>query len=280
MKSRDTLNELALNEVNAEFWNELCGTGMARELGITRIDSDSLRTFDRAYFKFYPYLAGYVTRERIEGKRVLEIGLGYGSLGQLLASRGCHYYGLDVAVNPVKMMRYRLHELGVQGDARLQVGSARRLPFRSSSFDFVYSIGCLHHTGSLAQSLREVHRVLVPRGRAVVMLYNRDSFRRIALGLYRRLKDLWGKGMDFEQFSAKQRRLCDSSSQGEGAPHTDFVTRQEVRRLFRAFSDVRIHDRNFDDYFLFRKRIKIRRRTFMNTLGRRWGLDLYITAEK
>ena len=121
---------------NAVFWNELCGSELARSLGITKSTPESLRIFDEAYMATYPYLSRYVTEEELAGKRVLEIGLGYGTLGQLIASRGCQYHGLDIA----------------------------DIPYRDGSFDYVYSIGCLHHTGDLKKAVSEVHRVLVAGG--------------------------------------------------------------------------------------------------------------------
>jgi hypothetical protein len=58
---------------NAAFWNELCGSGLARSLGITESTPESLRKFDEAYMAMYPYLSRYVTEEELAGKRVLEI---------------------------------------------------------------------------------------------------------------------------------------------------------------------------------------------------------------
>ncbi len=43
--------------------------------------------------------------------------------------------------------------------------SVLELPFEDGTFDYVYSIGCLHHTGDLERSVQEVHRVVVPGGR-------------------------------------------------------------------------------------------------------------------
>ncbi|NIM97421.1 MAG: methyltransferase domain-containing protein [candidate division Zixibacteria bacterium] len=97
----------------------------------------------------YPYLEGYVSSEHLRGKRVLEIGLGYGTLGGLLASRGCDYYGVDMASNAVEAMRYRLVQMGQDEERKVQVGSALEIPHEEESFDSVYSIGCLHHTGNL-----------------------------------------------------------------------------------------------------------------------------------
>ena len=100
-----------VDAANAEFWNELCGTTFAQALGITDLSEDSLRRFDAAYLDFYPYLSGYVP-ESLAGQRVLEIGLGFGTLGQLLAARGADYFGLDISAGPVELMRDRLEMLG------------------------------------------------------------------------------------------------------------------------------------------------------------------------
>jgi hypothetical protein len=46
---------------NAVFWNELCGSALARSLGITDSTPESLQKFDEAYMAMYPYLSPYVT---------------------------------------------------------------------------------------------------------------------------------------------------------------------------------------------------------------------------
>lgn len=160
---------------NAAFWNELCGSGLARSLGITDSTPESLRKFDEAFVAMYPYLSSYVTEQDLKGKRLLEIGLGYGTLGQILALRGCQYHGLDIADGPVEMMRYRLTLLGKEVGGRVQKGSALDIPYPADTFDYVYSIGCLHHTGDMPKAVSEVYRVLAAGGKAVIMLYNRNS---------------------------------------------------------------------------------------------------------
>src|SRR5438874_4497039 len=115
-----------LDAQNAEFWNELCGTALARAIGISDGSPESLRHFDEAYFRTYPYLMDYVAPRALQGRRVLEIGLGYGTLGQRLAERGADYYGLDIAPAPVMMMRYRLQHLG--RPPNVMQGSALAIP--------------------------------------------------------------------------------------------------------------------------------------------------------
>src|SRR5688500_1928702 len=89
---------------NASFWDELCGTTLAKQLGVTDDSPESLARFDRYYLGLYPYLEGYLPQPRGDGERLLEIGLGYGTVSQILASRGFDYNGLDIAGGPVEMV--------------------------------------------------------------------------------------------------------------------------------------------------------------------------------
>ena len=149
-----------LDTANAEFWNELCGSLMAKQLGITDHSKDSISLFDKAYMGFYPYLLDHIDIDNISGKRVLEIGLGYGTLGQILSSKAKWYQGLDISPGPVKMMNFRIDLFGKNGKATQ--GSALSMPFRNNTFDSVISIGCFHHTGNTKKCIDETFRVLRP----------------------------------------------------------------------------------------------------------------------
>jgi SAM-dependent methyltransferase len=269
---------------NAEFWNELCGTGLARSLGITEPSRESLHRFDDAYLCFYPYLGHYIFPEDLKGKRVLEIGLGYGTLGQLLALQGCCYHGLDIAVNPVAMMRYRFALLGLEGTHRVQVGSALEIPYKDASFDYVYSIGCLHHTGDLGRGISEVHRVLAKGGKAIIMLYHRHSFRQLVHLPLLRLRTLMHQCFRSTNgspgFAQWVRAFYDKNAKGEAAPHTDYVSRAQVRNLFSAYRGVRIESQNCDPLMLPKGRMVVSREKLLNNLARVAGTDLYITATK
>jgi len=269
----------AIDAQNAHFWNELCGSSLAQSLGITEASPENLCRFDEAYMAFYPYLSAYVLQENIYGKRVLEIGLGYGTLGQLLVSQGCDYYGLDIAQNPVDMMRYRLAQCGQNGVEKVQVGSALAIPHGDASFDYVYSIGCLHHTGDLLQAIAEVHRVLRVGGRAIIMLYHRHSFRQLVQVPLMRLRSACAIGTTMS-FAERVRALYDTNKQGEAAPHTDYVSRSAVKTLFKKFAKVQIDQQNFDTYILFKGKVVLAREKFLKNLGRIVGLDLYVTATK
>jgi SAM-dependent methyltransferase len=170
---------LSLDERNTAFWNELCGSALARQLGIQDASPESLARFDAAYLAIYPYLERYLDAP-LAGREVLEIGLGYGTLSGELMRRGARYHGVDLARGPVEMVRARLARTGATDvEERVVQASALELPFPDARFDYVYTIGCLHHTGDLPRAVAEVHRVLKHGGTAVVMLYNRHSWRQL-----------------------------------------------------------------------------------------------------
>lgn len=269
----------SIDQRNRVFWDELCGTGLARSLGITEITPASLARFDEAYMTYYPYLAGYLRGLPVEGRKVLEIGLGFGTVGQILATRrGAHYHGADIAPGPVAMLRDRLRWLGRAEEGAVVQASALELPWDDETFDLVVSIGCLHHTGDLPRAVSEVHRVLVPGGLAFVMLYNAHSFRQLAQAPRQR----WRALRHGRSPGERVRAMYDVNVVGEAAPHTEYVSRRDVRRLFREFSVVSIDVQNFDtlklrlgrrDWWILRERL-------LGNVARVLGLDLYIHARK
>ena len=261
---------------NADFWDEVCGTTFARSLGISDRTPESLRRLDAAYLDFYPYLASYLPSPGGGGSEVLEVGLGFGTVGQALAERGLRYHGLDIATGPVELMRARLAHLGAQ-ECEARLGSALELPYEDESFDHYVSIGCLHHTGDVPRGLAEAHRVLRPGGRALVMLYNARSFRALVALPARRLRArLRGRRLDGDHLRA----AYDVNSSGESAPQTELFSRADVRRLFAGFDDVRIDVQNFETLQLARGRIVVPRDRLLGNVAQLCGLDLYVTARK
>jgi ubiquinone/menaquinone biosynthesis C-methylase UbiE len=248
-----------LDSRNAAFWDELCGSAMARELGITDASSESLERFDHEFLSHYPYLLHYLDHP-LRGAEVLEIGLGYGTLSGELMARGASYHGVDIAEGPVEMARHRWRLAGGENAAaRVVQGSALALPFADQQFDYVFTIGCLHHTGDLSRAVHEVHRVLRPGGSAVVMLYNLHSYRQFR-----------NRRRSRKQMAA----MYDTNAAGEVAPHTNYVSAGQVRRLFANFVSLQIDRRNFDGLFF------IPRERMLGTVDRVLGLDLYITARR
>jgi SAM-dependent methyltransferase len=267
-----------IDQENRDFWDEACGTVLARELGVTDRDAESLRRYDDAYFAIYPYLLRHVALVDMRGKRVLEIGLGHGNLAQKIAAAGAAYSGLDIARGPVGMVRHRFAVAGLPGQV-LQ-GSILQCPFDDGSFDHVVSIGVLHHTGNFGAALREVHRVLKPGGRATIMVYNAYSYRRwlrfTGPTLRHWLWNYFGLG-DRPTAGVAERRAYDHDSLGGEPPATEFLSRRELRTLCRSFQSVRAALEQTGG----RRMLGLHGRLILcATLGRLWGLDIYATLTK
>ena len=91
---------------NENFWDEPCGESHFKSLGF-----ESLSQFDDWFFNFqYPYLSKLIPFDSFAGKKILEVGLGYGSVSQRIMESGASFFGLDLAKGPVRLVRERLKE--------------------------------------------------------------------------------------------------------------------------------------------------------------------------
>jgi SAM-dependent methyltransferase len=270
--SVSAVGQAEVDRQNSAFWNELCGTSLARSLGIADFSPASLERFDGYYFGLYPYLSRYIGFRDLAGKDVLEIGLGYGTVAQRLAKEGARYTGLDISRGPVELANLRLRMNRLPG--RAIEGSILRAPFKDESFDAVVTIGCLHHTGNLALGINEVFRLLRPGGRALVMVYNALSYRRW-LSWPRKTWQHWVGGRP--TLASDEERAAYDAGEGGAAPETVFTSISELRQLCGRFRACEIRKENAAREQLFRF---VPRPLLLPTLGRLLGLDLYAQLTK
>lgn len=263
-----------VDDKNRRFWNELCGSGLARQLGVTERTPSALHKFDAGYLSFYPYLRSCVPIHEFSGQKVLEIGLGYGTVGQAIAESGADYAGLDIAAGPVEMMNHRLALIGKLPTARQ--GSMLQCPFPDGTFDVVVSIGCFHHTGNLRRCIDETRRVLKPGGRAYVMVYNKFSYRNWLRWPWTTARAALGTPAPAP---GDLRAAYDSNAMGEGAPETVFVSAAELAEMFSGYSKCTVAKRNWGGLG-FRGVVIIPRLPLLDLIGPLCGLDLYVSAVK
>ena len=267
---------MEIDKANAEFWNELCASAFAKRLGITNHSAESLKKFDDAYLGIYPYLLKHVNPELITGKKVLEVGLGWGTLGQKIAEIAADYIGLDVAEGPVKMMNHRLSMKGLFG--RAIQGSILRCPLEDNSIDGLVSIGCFHHTGNVQRCIDETYRILKQGGYAFIMVYNRFSYWQWIKWPKETFKALlydFGLRKDFVLASERQRKSYDSNLEGQGAPETVFLSIKQLRKMFSRFSHLKLckEDCTRIPYLFTREQL-------LPYVGKAMGLYIYIIARK
>lgn len=267
------MNALSPAQANSSFWSELCGTSLARRIGVTDSSPESLRKFDDWYFGLYPYLARHVAFADVAGERVLEVGLGYGSVAQRLAEAGAVYQGLDIASGPVAMVNQRLRQAALPGSA--VQGNILSCPFPDGSFDRVIAIGCYHHTGDLPRAIAETHRVLRKGGRAMIMVYNAYSYRRwIRWPISTASYFMWDKtGLGRPRLATTaERKAYDADSAGNAAPETVFVSVDHLRRLAASWRSIEIFRENIGGESFLRF---VPRALLLRAAGPFAGLDLY-----
>lgn len=118
--------------------------------------------------------------EALQGKKVLEIGVGIGSHAQLLAERATSYSGIDITEYAVKATSERLKLFGLRGEV-FQM-DAEEMAFPDTTFDTIWSWGVIHHSSNTKRIVREMHRVLKPGGEAIIMVYHRGWWNYYLLG--------------------------------------------------------------------------------------------------
>ncbi|WP_064706192.1 class I SAM-dependent methyltransferase [Rhizobium bangladeshense] len=100
--------------------------------------------------------------DNLQGKRVLEVGCGRGSLSAYFADAGWDCTLLDISEAAIDLARaaFSAHDLR----ARFEVGDCLKMPFEQGSFDLVFSIGLLEHFEEIEQAISEQVRTLAPGG--------------------------------------------------------------------------------------------------------------------
>jgi len=102
-------------------------------------------------------------------RRVLDAGCGSGRLTVALALTGAKVTGIDTNASRLEVARGRADAAGVE--LTLLEADFNALPFDESSFDAVVSRLAVMASDDAVATLRELARVLEPRGRLVTVLW-------------------------------------------------------------------------------------------------------------
>jgi ubiquinone/menaquinone biosynthesis C-methylase UbiE len=106
---------------------------------------------------------------RIRSLAILDVGCATGRLLSGLATAGAsRLFGADLAPKIVEVAREKLARQNVHAELRA-ADAEDSLPWPMESFDVVTLTGVLHHFYRPQDALREMHRVLRPGGRLLVL---------------------------------------------------------------------------------------------------------------
>jgi ubiquinone/menaquinone biosynthesis C-methylase UbiE len=129
----------------------------------TQLDSPR-RTNSEARFR---QRTGF-TPEELRGKLVLDVGCGMGRFAEVASRWGATVVGVDLS----SAAEVAAQNLGTRNGGAFFQADAFALPFTNESFDFIYSIGVLHHTPDCEKAFKGLIKFLKPGGTIAVWLYS------------------------------------------------------------------------------------------------------------
>jgi ubiquinone/menaquinone biosynthesis C-methylase UbiE len=224
------------------------------------------------YGVYAPWMPGTMEFNRHAGRRVLELGGGMGTDLAQFARHGSIVTDLDLSSGHLELAKENFRLRGLTGEFLLH--DMERLPFEDNRFDVVYSNGVLHHTPNTRLAVDEIHRVLKPGGRVIVMVYAENS-----LHYWRNL--VGQIGLKEEQLLVHSMgeimsRAVERSDNAAARPLVKAYTRARLRKLFRIFENVEIVQRQMVEV----EKPKLLAAISIETLGRWMGWNLIVKAVK
>lgn len=165
-------------------------------------------------FEKLNYLDRLVESSAYPGRRLLDVGCGLGNDTSRFAQGGVQVVGIDLAERAIQLSRTNFSQRGLAGD--FYVMNGEQIEFPDQSFDLVYCHTVLHFTPDPARMIREIHRVLKPGGRAILVTVNRHSWLKL-------LHKLMNVEIDYLD-----------------APVFRWFTQREFRALLSPFADVKV----------------------------------------
>lgn len=128
----------------------------------TQLDTAESSRSERAFRRrtgFHP--------EDLAGRLVLDVGCGMGRFADVATSWGAHVVGNDLSLAAEVAARNLADR-----EATVFQADVFQLPFAPASFDFIYSIGVLHHTPDCERAFKSLPLLLKPGGRIAIWLYS------------------------------------------------------------------------------------------------------------
>ena len=162
-KARDAAAISAHYDVSNRFYQLFLGPSMTYSCAVFEHEDDSL---DRAQWAKYDLICRKLDLR--EGKRLLDIGCGWGGMA-LHAARtyGVQAVGITISREQYEFARKRIADAGLSDQVEIRLEDYRDV--HDGPYDAISSIGMFEHVGQrrLETYMAQAMRLLAPRGRFV-----------------------------------------------------------------------------------------------------------------
>lgn len=106
--------------------------------------------------------------EALAGKWVLDVGCGTGRFAEVASRWGANVVAVDLS----RAVFVAAQNLAERKNVWVFQANLFYLPFAPESFDYIYSIGVLHHTPNCERAFKTLPRFLKPKGRIAIWVYS------------------------------------------------------------------------------------------------------------
>lgn len=109
----------------------------------------------------------------IQPRRILDVATGTGDLAiKALSLDPEKIVGVDISEEMLRIGRDKIRELGEDARIEMRKGDSERLPFSDNQFDGALVAFGVRNFENLGRGLEEIHRVLKPGGKLVVLEFS------------------------------------------------------------------------------------------------------------
>ena len=138
-------------------WNKHKKTQLDSASGLTRAEE---MFFERTGF----------TKEELKDKLILDAGCGIGRFTEIVKKYGGNVIGVDLSYSVEAAKQNVPEAMIIQADIL-------NLPFKENSFDYVFSLGVIHHTSNTRKAFDCLARLVKPNGKMAVWVYSNEGWR-------------------------------------------------------------------------------------------------------
>lgn len=158
-----------------QFWDDRpCNVRHSDKPRGTREYFDEVET---KKFRAEPHIPAFCEFDRWQGRRVLEIGAGIGTMAINFARAGADYTGIELSDVSLDLVRKRFEVYGYTG--RFYQGNAEELKtfVPIEEYDLVFTWGVIHHSPRPDRILQQAQAFMHPGTTLKVMVYASNSWK-------------------------------------------------------------------------------------------------------